>query len=121
MTQENISQKFSAGEHFPEVLQCVRSSCEPDRSGGMPAVHRIPPLTDDERAALMLEVRREGETSASRRLGLSRNTIARALAKLRLRPGSVLLIRHALHQPKSTAAPTALALRKHANGGRKAP
>lgn len=44
----------------------------------------------------MLEVRRAGETAASRRLGLSRNTIARALAKLRLLPGSILLIRNAL-------------------------
>ena len=68
----------------------------PRKPGGMPTPSRVSSLTDNERAALMLEVRRAGETAASRRLGLSRNTIARALAKLRLLPGSILLIRNAL-------------------------
>jgi hypothetical protein len=64
--------------------------------GGMAILSRVPPLTDAERAALMLEVRRAGETAASRRLGLSRNLMARALARLKIQPGSVLLIRNAL-------------------------
>lgn len=65
-------------------------------TGGMALYTQIPPLTDDERAALMLEVRRAGEREASRRLGLSRNLMARALARLKIQAGSVLLIRNAL-------------------------
>lgn len=68
----------------------------PRTPGGMPVPSRVPPLTDAERAALMLEVRRAGETAASKRLGLSRNTIARALARLKLLPGTTLLVRNAL-------------------------
>jgi len=66
----------------------------------------ITPLTDTERAALMAEVRRAGETSASRRLGLSRNLMARALARLPLRAGSILLIRNALASVATDAKPT---------------
>lgn len=52
----------------------------------------------------MLEVRRAGETAASRRLGLSRNLMARALARLKIQTGSVLLIRNAL--ARSAKEPT---------------
>lgn len=64
--------------------------------GSMATPSRVPPLTDDERAALMTEVRRTGETAASRRLGVPRSTMARALARLKIQTGSVLLIRHGL-------------------------
>lgn len=63
---------------------------------------RIAPLSDSERSALMAEVRRQGETAAAHWLGLSRNLLARALARLPIRAGSILLIRAAL-APSSRA------------------
>ena len=66
---------------------------------------RVAPLSEGERAALMAEVRRQGETAAAHRLGLSRTLIARALARLPIRPGSILLIRSSLapapHPPQA--------------------
>lgn len=44
----------------------------------------------------MREIRRAGETAASRRLGVPRQTMARALARLKIQTGNVLLIRTAL-------------------------
>lgn len=67
----------------------------------MPTPSRVPPLTDEERAALMVEIRRAGETAASRRLGIPRSTMARALARLKIQAGSVLLIRTALASTSS--------------------
>lgn len=63
----------------------------------------VPPLTDDERAALMLEVRRAGEPSAIRRLGVPRQTLARAIAGLSLRAGTILVIREALARTTKAA------------------
>lgn len=79
-----------------EVSRSSTVACVPRKPDGMPTPSRVSPLTDAERAALMLEVRRAGETAAAKRLGLSRNTIARALARLKLLPGTTLLIRNAL-------------------------
>lgn len=70
---------------------------------------RIPPLTDTERARLMREVRARGEHGASVAIGVARQTLTRALARLHLQSGSVLLIRTglaALNQPAS-APPSA--------------
>jgi hypothetical protein len=71
----------------------------------MASVTRIAPLTDDERAALMVAVRRRGENAASRELGVPRHTIARALARLKRQAGTVLLIRLALGSRKAPATP----------------
>lgn len=57
---------------------------------------RIPPLTDPERARLMREVRSRGEHRAAVQIGVARVTLARALARLPLQTGSVLLIRTGL-------------------------
>ena len=57
---------------------------------------RVPPLTDIERARLMAEIRKHGEQRAAGRMGLARQTVARALARLPLMAGSTLLIRTAL-------------------------
>jgi len=68
---------------------------------------RVPPLTDAERARLMAEIRRHGEQRAAGRMGLARQTVARALARLPLMAGSTLLIRTALAAlPVESAAPT---------------
>jgi hypothetical protein len=87
---------LSARTLGPSVRTSSTLVCRPRSPWAMATVSRVPPLTDAERAALMLEVRRAGETAASRRLGLSRNLMARALARLKIQPGSVLLIRNAL-------------------------
>lgn len=63
---------------------------------GMLTPSNIPPLSDGERAALLAQVRTHGEPATVRRLGIPRQTLARALANLTLRAGSVLLIRNAL-------------------------
>lgn len=75
----------------------------------MNSTNKVAPLSPEERAALMREVRRAGENAAARRLGLSRQLIARALARLPIRPGSVLLIRAALSpaKPAEPFAPSA--------------
>lgn len=65
---------------------------------------RVPALSDAERAALMVEVRRSGEVAACHRLGLSRTVVQRALARLPLRDGSVLLVRHGLASVKTASA-----------------
>jgi len=57
---------------------------------------RVQPLTDDERARLMRLVRNRGEHRAAVAVGVARNTVARALARLHLQAGSVLLIRTGL-------------------------
>jgi hypothetical protein len=62
----------------------------------MAANDRIPPLTDTERARLMREVRSRGEHRAAVQIGVARVTLARALARLPLLAGSVLLIRTGL-------------------------
>jgi hypothetical protein len=54
------------------------------------------PLSDPLRNALADLVRREGEHATVRRLKISRQTLARALAGLRLYPGSHALIRERL-------------------------
>lgn len=66
---------------------------------------RVQQLTDTERAHLMREVRRRGEQGAASHLGVARQTITRALARLRLLPGSVLLIRTGLASTRATSAP----------------
>lgn len=81
----------------------------PASAEGMPTPSRVPPLTDDERAALMLEIRKAGETDASRRLGIPRQTMARALARLKIQAGSVLLIRSALASTKPPSPTTSAA------------
>ena len=91
-----MSTRLPGGVQTPPFERFLRPVPLPARPAGMPLINRVRPLTDDERAALMLEVRRDGETAASRRLGLSRNLIARALARLKIQDGSVLLIRAAL-------------------------
>ena len=62
----------------------------------MPMNTRVQPLTDAERARLMSLVRSRGEHGAAVRIGVARNTVARALARLPLMAGSTLLIRTAL-------------------------
>lgn len=57
---------------------------------------RIAPLSEQERALLMAEVRAHGDCKAASRVGISRQTIARALARLPIQAGSVLLIRTGL-------------------------
>lgn len=71
----------------------------------MATPHNVPPLTADELAALMREIRLAGETRASRRLGIPRQTMARALARLRIHTGSVLLIRSGLAANGNRAEP----------------
>lgn len=85
------------------VRTSVTTSSALASAGSMPTPSRVPPLTDDERAALMVEVRRAGETAASRRLGIPRPTMARALARLKIQAGSVLLIRHGLASTRPSA------------------
>lgn len=51
----------------------------------------------------MLEVRRSGEVAACHRLGLSRTVMQRALARLPLQKGSILLVRHGLASAKRAA------------------
>lgn len=84
------------GEHGSDVRRCSHGSRWSRSPALMATPARIPALTDSERAALMAEIRRGGETAASRRLGIPRQTMARALARLRIQAGSVLLIRSAL-------------------------
>ena len=73
----------------------------------MPMNTRVQPLTDAERARLMSLVRSRGEHGAAVRIGVARNTVARALARLPLMAGSTLLIRTALAAlPVESAAPT---------------
>ena len=68
----------------------------------------VPPLTDAERARLMAQVRAHGEQRAAGRMGLARQTVARALARLPLMAGSTLLIRTALAAlPAETSKPHA--------------
>lgn len=55
----------------------------------------------------MATVRSHGETAAARQLGLSRALLARALAKLPIRPGSVLLIRAGLNAANHSTPPQA--------------
>jgi DNA invertase Pin-like site-specific DNA recombinase len=49
------------------------------------------PLTEEQRARIKRLVDRVGETEAARRLGLPRQTLARALAGLGLRRGTAVL------------------------------
>lgn len=53
----------------------------------------------------MLEVRRRGEHRTAVQIGVARVTIARALARLPMQSGSVLLIRTGLASLNSGAAP----------------
>lgn len=48
------------------------------------------------RAPLKRAVDREGDRAVARRLGLSRSTISRAMAGLRIMPGSIALLRERL-------------------------
>lgn len=58
--------------------------------------NRVPPLSDDERARLLSEIRTHGEHRAAIRLGLARQTMARAIARLPMQSGSILMIRAAI-------------------------
>lgn len=53
-------------------------------------------LTESERRALRAMFDAEGEIGVAQRLGCDRHTLVRALAGLRLRRGSALLVRLAL-------------------------
>lgn len=84
-------------EEVPRLAEVLASAWD------MATPPPVPPLTDDERAALMLEVRRAGEPSAIRRLGVPRQTLARAIAGLSLRAGTILVIREALARTTKAA------------------
>lgn len=53
-------------------------------------------LPRDLRIPLKKAVDREGDRAVARRLGLSRSTITRAMAGLRIMPGSIALLRERL-------------------------
>lgn len=54
------------------------------------------PLPEPDRARLEALVASEGEAATIRKLAVPKNTVTRALARLPIRPGSVLIIRAAL-------------------------
>lgn len=66
---------------------------------------RFSPLTDQERARILAEINAHGEHSTANRLGIARVTMSRALARLPLQRGSLLLIRTGLASLKSTSTP----------------
>lgn len=68
---------------------------------------RVSPLTDTELARLMREVRSRGEHRAAVQIGVARVTLARALARLPLQRGSLLLIRVGLASLDPSSAPVA--------------
>lgn len=68
--------------------------------------HRtIPQLTDPERARILAEINAHGEHQAAARLGVARVTMTRALARLPLQRGSLLLIRTGLASLTPPATP----------------
>lgn len=65
----------------------------------------IPQLNDQERARILAEINAHGEHSTANRLGIARVTMSRALARLPLQRGSLLLIRTGLASLKPTSTP----------------
>jgi len=63
----------------------------------------IPQLTDPERAHILAEINAHGEHKTAARLGVARVTMTRALARLPLQRGSLLLIRTGLASLKPTS------------------
>lgn len=60
-------------------------------------MHHAPaPLSPDLRARLAAEVQREGEENVRRRIGLARDSFARALGGLTIARGTAAIIRAAL-------------------------
>jgi hypothetical protein len=55
-----------------------------------------PPLSDDLRAILKGHVEQHGEAGASRALGIPRHTLARCIAGLGVRAGTVALVEKAI-------------------------
>ena len=70
--------------------------------------HRqIPQITDQERARILAEINAHGEHRTASRLGVARVTMTRALARLPLQRGSLLLIRVGLASLDPSSAPAA--------------
>jgi hypothetical protein len=59
-------------------------------------LHAPAPLAADLRARLAVEVQRDGEENVRRRIGLARDSFARALGGLTIARGTAALIREAL-------------------------
>ena len=67
----------------------------------------IPQLNEQERARILAEINACGEHQAATRLGVARVTMTRALARLPLQRGSLLLIRVGLASLDPNSAPAA--------------
>jgi hypothetical protein len=64
-------------------------------------LHAPAPLASDLRARLAAEVKRDGEENVRRRIGLARDSFARALGGLTIARGTAAIIRQALDSTDS--------------------
>ena len=62
----------------------------------MAQAYEPPPLSNTELEHLATRVRLEGERETAAALGIPRHTLARVLARLSVRPGTVLMLRAGL-------------------------